>query len=403
MKFAHMADCHIGGWREPKLRAANTKSFVSTIDYCLKEGVDFVLIAGDLFNTAMPPIDCLRIVVEKLKQLADRQIPVYTIPGSHDFSSSGKTILDVLESAGLMKNVCTGQETEEGKLKLDFTIDPKTKIKIAGLLGKKGGLEKNYFYHLDKKHLEETSTRYKIFMFHSAISELKPKGLENMDAMPASLLPKNFHYYAGGHVHIKDKANIPGYENIVYPGPIYPNSFSELEKLKKGSFVIVDNGRIQHLEIEPHKTISLELNAESNTPEEANTELLALLDGKDLKNTIITLRIAGCLKTGKPSDIQFKEFFSKAYAEGAYFVMKNTNKLVSKEFEEIKTNKSSVEEIEEAAIGEHAGQLGVFEAEKEKEITKELIRILSIEKEEGEKTADFENRVKIDVDAMLEL
>lgn len=402
MKFAHIADCHVGGWREPKLRAVNTKSFVSVIDYCLKSCVDFVILSGDLFNTAMPPMDCLKIVVEKLKQLADKNIPLYAIPGSHDFSASGKTILDVLESAGLMQNVCRGQEIE-GKLKLDFITDPKTKIKITGLLGKKGGLEKNYFYHLDKKELEEPSTRYKIFMFHSALSELKPKGLEKMDAMPVSLLPKNFNYYAGGHVHIIDNAKIAGYENIVYPGPIYPNSFSELEKLKKGSFVLVDNGHIQHLKIEPHKVLTFELDAENKTPEQANEELADLLEGHELKDVIITIRMKGCLRTGKPSEIKFKEFFNKAYSEGAYFVMKNTNKLVSKEFEEIKTSKSSVEEIEEAAINEHSGQLGIFEAEKEKEIAKELILMLSAEKEEGEKTADFEKRIKTDVDAALEL
>ncbi|MBW2986410.1 DNA repair exonuclease [Candidatus Woesearchaeota archaeon] len=402
MKFAHIADCHVGGWREPKLREVNKKSFISVIDYCLKIGVDFLLLSGDLFNTAMPPMDSLRIVVEQLKKLADQNIPVYAIPGSHDFSPAGKTILDVLESAGLMQNVCTGQEVE-GKLRLDFVIDPKTKIKITGLLGKKGGLEKNYFYNLDKKHLEEPSTRYKIFMFHSAISELKPKGLEKMDAMPVSLLPKNFNYYAGGHVHVIDNSSISGYENIVYPGPIYPNSFSELEKLKKGGFVIVDNGHIQHLKIEPHPVISLDIDCENKTPEEANSELIDLLNDIDLKETIVTLRAKGCLRTGNPTDIKFKEFFKKAYAQGAYFVMKNTNKLVSKEFEEIKTNKNSVEEIEDTAIGEHAGQLGVFEAEREKEIAKEMIRVMSYEKEDGEKTADFECRVRTDVDALLEL
>ncbi len=402
MKFAHIADCHVGGWREPKLREVNKKSFISVIDYCLKIGVDFLLVSGDLFNTAMPPIDSLKIVVEQLKKLADRNIPVYAIPGSHDFSPAGKTILAVLESAGLLQNVCTGQEVE-GKLRLDFAIDPKTKIKITGLLGKKGGLEKNYFYNLDKKHLEEPSTRYKIFMFHSAISELKPKGMEKMDSMPVSLLPKNFNYYAGGHVHVIDNSSIAGYENIVYPGPIYPNSFSELEKLKKGGFVIVDNGHIQHLKIEPHQVLSLDIDCENKTPEEANSDLLDLLKGADLKEVIVTLRAKGCLRTGNPTDIKFKEFFKEAYTLGAYFVMKNTNKLVSKEFEEIKTSKTSVDEIEDTAINEHAGQLGVFEAEREKELAKELIRVMSYEKEDGEKTADFECRVRADVDALLEL
>lgn len=402
MKFAHIADCHVGGWREPKLREVNKKSFISVIDYCLKTGIDFLLISGDLFNTAMPPMDSLRIVVEQLKKLSDRDIPVYAIPGSHDFSPAGKTILDVLDSAGLLQNVCTGQEMD-GKLKLDFVIDSKTKTKITGLLGKKGGLEKNYFYNLDKKHLEEPSTRYKIFMFHSAISELKPKGLEKMDSMPASLLPKNFNYYAGGHVHVIDKASLEGYPNIVYPGPIYPNSFSELEKLKKGGFVIVDNGRVQHLKIEPHQVISFELNCENKTPEEANQELSELIQDQRIKDAIITIKAKGCLRTGSPSDIKFKAFFKQAYGEGAYFVMKNANNLVSKEFEEIKTNKNTVEEIEETAINEHSGQLGVFDAEREKDLAKELIRVLAYEKEDGEKTSDFENRVKADVDALLEL
>ena len=75
----------------------------------------------------------------------------------------------------------------------------------------------------------------------------------------------------------------------------------------------------------------------------------------------------------------------------------------TKEFEEIKTSKNSVEEIEDATINEHSGQLGVFEAEREKEIAKEMIRVMSYEKEDGEKTADFECRVRADVDALLEL
>ncbi|MBA3064689.1 hypothetical protein FP803_04595, partial [Candidatus Woesearchaeota archaeon] len=87
--------------------------------------VDFVLIAGDLFNTALPGIDALKIVVTKLKELKDNNIPSYVIPGSHDFSPSGKTMIDVLENAGLLVNVMKGKIIDE-KLNLEFTIDKKT-------------------------------------------------------------------------------------------------------------------------------------------------------------------------------------------------------------------------------------------------------------------------------------
>ena len=139
MKFAHLADCHIGSWRDPKLRDISTKAFTKAIDTCIENIVDFILISGDLFNTYLPSIDRLKSAVIKLKQLKDKNIPVYIIAGSHDFSPSGRTMLDVLESAGLLKNVVKG-EVIDNKLKLNFTIDKKTNTKIAGMLGKKVSL-----------------------------------------------------------------------------------------------------------------------------------------------------------------------------------------------------------------------------------------------------------------------
>lgn len=147
MKFAHLADCHIGGWRDPKLRNIAAQAFERAIDLCVEKNVDFILIAGDLFNTSLPSVDGLKIVVKKLKELKDINIPVYLIAGSHDFSPSGKTMLDVLENAGLFVNVAKGEDVD-GKLKLNFTIDEKTGAKITGLLGKKGGLEKGYYEEL---------------------------------------------------------------------------------------------------------------------------------------------------------------------------------------------------------------------------------------------------------------
>ncbi len=403
MMFAHLADCHLGGWREPKLRAVNTKAFASAVDYCIEAKTDFVIISGDLFNSSIPAMDCLKTAVDKLRQLKERHIPVYIIAGSHDFSPSGKTMLDVLESAGLVINVCKGEETTDGKLKLKFTFDKNTGAKITGLLGKKGGLEKNYFYSLDREELEKREKVFKIFMFHSALTELKTKDMAEMDSMPVSLLPKGFNYYAGGHVHIVDKQSLPGYQHIVYPGPLFPNSFSELEKLKHGSFVIFKDHEPMHLKIEPNPVISITLDCSNKTPAETEELIMKEFEGMKTKDAIITIRLSGVLGSGKQTEIRFKEIFDRLYATGAYFVMKNTNKLSSKEFQEIKASKSSIEEIEESTISEHAGQLGIFNADKERELAKEMIRVLSADKDEGEKSADFEKRIKADVDALLQI
>ncbi|MBN1644696.1 DNA repair exonuclease [Candidatus Woesearchaeota archaeon] len=400
MRYIHIADCHLGGWRETKLRETNNKAFMSLIDFCIAKSVDFLLISGDLFNTALPSIDSIKLAVEQLKRLKDRKIPVYAIAGSHDFSPSGKTMLDVLESAGLIIDVFRG-ESSDNKLKLKFTEDLKTGIKITGLIGKKGGLEKNYYYDLFRENLEKEKG-YKIFLFHTSITELKTKELSEMDSMPLSLLPKGFNYYAGGHVHIIDKKDFAEYKNIVYPGPIWPNSFSELEKLGKGGFVFIENEKIEQMKIEPNPVISVKINVEGKSSSEAEQEILDGFKDQSIEDTIITLRLEGCLRKGKITEINFKKIFEELYSKGAYFVMKNTTGLKTKEFEEIKITQNSSEEIETKLINEHSGQLKIFEPEKEKEITKELIRILSTEKNEGEKIADFEKRIKHDVDMIMD-
>jgi len=399
MKFAHLADCHIGGWREPKLRNVGAMAFEKAIDLSIEKNVDFILIAGDLFNTSLPSVDGLKLAVKKLKELKDRGIPVYLIAGSHDFSPSGKTMLDVLENAGLFVNVAKGEEVDD-KLRLNFTVDSKTGAKITGLLGKRGGLEKGYYESLLKEELEKEEG-YKIFLFHSLLSELKPKELEKAESQPLSLLPKNFNYYAGGHPHIVKDAEIEGYGRIVYPGPLFPNNFRELEELGNGGFYIVEDDKVSFEPVMIYNTFNIKVEAEHKTPEQVKDEIMEKIKGKEFNDTIVTIRVSGVLESGKPSDIDFKEIFERLYEKSAYFVMKNTNALVAKEFKEIKIDAHNIEDVEEKIIKENIGQIKV-ELD-EFTVTKELMRILSISRDEGEKVSDFEKRVKEETEKVLGL
>ena len=74
MKFAHLADCHLGGWRHPELRQLNLESFRQSIETCIQEKVRFVLIAGDLFDSAYPPIEILEETFSQLRKLKDKGI-----------------------------------------------------------------------------------------------------------------------------------------------------------------------------------------------------------------------------------------------------------------------------------------------------------------------------------------
>ena len=401
MKFAHLADIHIGSWADDLLAEASTKAFTQAIDSCIEHGVDFILISGDFFNTSLPSIDRLKEVTSKLKELSDRKLPVYIIPGSHDFSPTGKTMLDVLENAGLLVNVMRGTATEDGKLLLKFTVDSKTGAKITGVGGKKGMLDKHYYGQLVLSNLEK-EPGFKIFMFHTAIEEFKPKGLEQMDAVPLALLPKGFDYYAGGHIHRVFEREVQGYGLITLPGPLFPNSFDELELAGSGGFFIVEHEaktgkvRVTRQPIVVHNVFTISVDAGKKSPAEVSSELFAAIETKEFYNTIVLVRVAGQLRSGKASDVDFKSFFDDAYSKRAIYVGKNTSKLVGEGFEEVKVDYQSVEDIEQKLINEHAGQSKAFSVEREKELAHQLLHILAKEKEEGETTADFEKRVKED-------
>lgn len=384
MKFAHMADCHIGGWREPQLRELSIKAFDVAVKRCIDEHVAFILISGDLFNTALPSIDLLRDAAAILRKAKDHDISIYVIPGSHDFSPSGKTMLDVLEKAGLLENVFRF----EGD-KLVFTED-KTGVKITGVLGKRGGLEKSYYEVLDREGLE-SEPGFKVFMFHTALTEFKPAGMEKVESQSLASLPKNFSYYAGGHVHfIFDKK--VGNGLLTFPGALFPNNFKELEEFRNGGFYIVDNNlSFEYVPVKLKDVKVIFVDANNKTPAQVHSEILGHAD--DVADKIVTLRVEGLLSSGKPSDVDFKDVLEKF--SSAYFVLKNTTKLTSKEFEELKVDTADVKDVELKLISQHAGQVPLLNMTKEKEeaLVLNLISAFNKEKGEGEKTFDFESGV----------
>ncbi len=396
MKFAHLADCHIGGWREEALKKIGIEAFQKAIDICIQEKVGFVLIAGDLFNTSLPQIDLIKDVAAALSKLKEHNIDCYLIPGSHDYSPSGKTMLDVLDKAGLCTNVFLFKDG-----KLEFTVD-KTNTKITGVIGLRGGLDTIHYQTLDKKPLEDEQG-FKIFMFHTLLSEYKPAFLDMIASESVTSLPKHFHYYAGGHPHFVFQKKEEGYGWITYPGPLFPNNFSELERLKHGGFYIVDDKlHIQYVPVKIKEVVSFVFAAEGKDALRLHREILDTIKKAEVQDKIVTLRVHGMLETGKPSDINFKEIHDAA--KGCYILLKNTYALSSQEFAEVQVASGTVDDIELKTIEEHLGQLKIGRTkEQEKEMFLSLLSLLNLEKQEGETNNDFEIRLMKDVVQQLAL
>lgn len=98
IRFIHTADLHLGapfsGLRTQSPRWASTlltaipTAFQRMIDVAITEAVDFVIIAGDIFDSARPSYADFTLFMNGLQQLAAADIPVYCCTGNHDPLSS---------------------------------------------------------------------------------------------------------------------------------------------------------------------------------------------------------------------------------------------------------------------------------------------------------------------------
>ncbi len=423
VKFAHLADCHLGAWRNEKLNTLGYIAFETAINKIIEENVDFVIISGDLFDVSNPKVDVIDLAVKELKKLRDHEIPVYGVMGSHDFSPSNKTIIRPLITAGLFNNVSRGELLPNGKLKLKFTIDPKTNIKLVGLRARKRSLEIEDYRNLSRDNLEKEQG-IKVFILHTMLSELKPIEFKDMASAPKSLLPSNFHYYAGGHLHKtvprelreENLIEITNKTKIIYPGALSPTNFRELEQYKYGGFCII-SGDIEHntqkadfnVQFIPLKikcVISIDFNCDNKTSLQVQNMLKEKLENLNVKDKVVTLRIYGRLSSGKPYEIKTNEISLLLKKNNAYEILINKVALFSKEYTSVRvpTGKSN-EEIENILIHEHVQKINIKNVSK-KDLENKIHNLLSIigkEREEGTKVKEYDDNLITNFKSIFQL
>ena len=390
-RFAHISDVHLGGWKQQPMQDLNFQSFKKAIDICINSKLEFVLIAGDLFDSAYPPIEILKETFSEFRRLKEANIPCFIIAGSHDYSVSGKTFLDVLERAGFCKNVTdfeviekqrfpSPRDSESQKEKDTIILNPTLfgGVAIYGYPGKKSSLEID---DLRRVKLNDAPGMFKILMLHTTID--KAKGTLPIDALETDLIPKA-DYYALGHLHIDFQ-----YQNFIYPGPVFPNNFQELEDLNYGGFYIVDtesDNSLRKVELRIKEVVSIEL--EIKNALSATEKIIDELKDRDLEDKIVLLRIRGELEKGKVSDIKFARIEEFVKEKEAYFLLRNTHELKSKEVE-MELEIGDTEDIEEETIKVYSDQ----NPSDFNKLIPQIMNVFSIEKQEDEKSEVFINRL----------
>ncbi len=93
VKILHTGDFHIGSSRSgiSSGRAELKNTFIKVVNVCKEEKIDFLLIAGDLFDTPFPDNETSEEIIEAMSQIPDTVIAI--TPGNHDYVCPGSVWL----------------------------------------------------------------------------------------------------------------------------------------------------------------------------------------------------------------------------------------------------------------------------------------------------------------------
>ncbi|MEN6518567.1 MAG: exonuclease SbcCD subunit D [Methanospirillum sp.] len=410
-RFAHLADLHIGAWRERYLADAAMAGFRYTIKRCIEEAVDFIVIAGDLFDATLPDLKVVREATDLLREVREAGIPVYVTYGSHDFSPNATSIIDVLHAAGLFVKVTDPTWVEVGGERLlrpRFFIDPRTGAKLAGLSGRKNMLEREYFERLDRDALE-CELGFKIFVFHTAVTGARPAQERHTPSISEYDLPPGFAYYAGGHIHATVQMAYGG-GILAYPGPLLGHQYGDLERLgggeQRGFFIVSFDDRVTGVEFVPvplPRVIAHTVDGEGRAARDVAAELDALAD-EDCEGAVVLLRARGRLTEGSPGDVPFGEIRKTFEARGAALIKVSRYGLTAPEYEVTAPAAESREEIERRIFEERCNgfvpdstcgdALTSLKGANATETAQHLLSAVATEPGEGEERRIFTERIR---------
>ncbi|EAC3453473.1 exonuclease SbcCD subunit D [Listeria monocytogenes] len=231
IQFLHMADLHLDSpfiglstLPQPLFSAIQESTFQSLeriTTVAIKEAVDFVLIAGDIYDSEDQSVRAQARFAKEMKRLEAANIPVFMIHGNHDFIEKHK------EKLALPSNVHVFSEQVE-------IMSHKTATGVSVNI---------YGFSYNERHIRSSRVgEYKIqgdADFHIALlhgSEVSSSEEHDVYApfRVQEISKKGFDYWALGHIHKRQLlAESP---SIYYPGNIQGRN--RKESGEKGASII---------------------------------------------------------------------------------------------------------------------------------------------------------------------
>ena len=282
MLFSHISDMHLGlvqyGSEEREQDVYDV--FNQAIDTSITDKVDFVIFAGDIFHTPTPSGTAILQMANALKRLKQNEIESFFVLGEHDISRVRTTPIPYVYHNLEFSKYIGREEPVYYKNVMIVGLDKIRKNEMDGLEEKFSKIES-----LASKH-----DGHKILVLHQGITEINKFAGE----INSTDLPKNFTYYAMGHLHDTDVKQFNHLNGpIVYPGSIELTTSEGIKETKKGFFEVDISGKEAkpkwiELDTRPQFSFKTKYEELSKTVDEISEKITGLA-----KKPIIEINIQG--------------------------------------------------------------------------------------------------------------
>lgn len=233
-RFVHAADLHLdspfaglsgvpGGVRE-SLRQSGFEALNRLVELAVRVQADFVLIAGDVYDSADRSLRAQVRFLNALKVLAERGISAFVVHGNHDPADGRAAVLDWPETVHVFP---------AGELKRIPVVLPGRGhvADVSGISYPTAAVRENYALRFKRENPD--GDMYQIGLLHANVDG----AADHEDYAPCTLkelVAGGMDYWALGHVHTRRVLHEEPY--VVYPGNIQGRSVRETGA--KGCYVV---------------------------------------------------------------------------------------------------------------------------------------------------------------------
>lgn len=299
MKFLHAADLHLdtpfvgindfSKELQKKLQDSTYQAARNLFDTALTEEVDFVILAGDIFDDTDSSLKAQMFLRDEFEKLNQADIAVYLIYGNHDYYRNNFAVVNFPENVHIF---------EQDVSTKTLTTSDGVKVGITGF--------SYYQQHINQAVVKSYPSRgdfdYQIGILHAGVGDDNYAPFQIND-----LIQKGYDYWALGHIHKREVlCDSPA---IVYPGDIQGRN--QNETTPKGFYIVTVEDHLTKLKFVKSSVYTWDkvtLNVKNDSVDSLITKITDSLNQPD---TLLTLTINNAqnlsddvIKTIKRNELQ---------------------------------------------------------------------------------------------------